>query len=101
MTDKGKTSGEVIDVAYVAHLARLELTEDERRTFQAQLEGIVGYVRKVTELDVSDVTPTAHGIPVENVFRQDEVQQSLPHSTVMKNAPAQRGGQFLVPKIVE
>lgn len=90
-----------IDVAYVARLARLQLSEEERRAFQEQLQDIVGYVRKVQELDVSSVEPMSHGIPVNNVFRTDEPVDGLPRETVLANAPAHRDGQFTVPKIVE
>ena len=90
-----------IDVSYVARLARLKLTDEEKRTFQAQLEGVVGYGEKVRELDVAGVEPTAHGMPVQNVFRHDEPRDGLDQDTVMRNAPCQRDGLFVVPKIVE
>jgi aspartyl-tRNA(Asn)/glutamyl-tRNA(Gln) amidotransferase subunit C len=96
-----KDATERIDVAYVAYLARLKLSEEETGLFQSQLEDIVGYVNKVRELDVSGVQPTAHGIPVENVLRKDEPGESLPREVALKNAPAQRDNQFLVSKIVE
>lgn len=89
-----------IDVAYVAHLARLRLTDEELAAFQAQLDGIVGYVREIEQVDVSGVEPTAHATPVQNVFRKDEERPGLERETVMANAPAQDGEQFIVPKIV-
>ena len=92
---------DTIDVAYVARLARLDLTEDEIRSFQAQLREIVGYVRKVQELDVSSVEPMSHVIPVENVFRSDEAREGLTCESALANAPAQRDGQFVVPRIME
>ncbi len=90
-----------IDVAYVARLARIHLDDAEKATFQRQLEDIVSYVRKVQELDVSGVEPTAHGIPVCNVFRRDEIRQGLQRAEVLSNAPSQRDDQFAVPKIIE
>ncbi len=90
-----------IDVAYVAQLARLKLDEDEAALFQAQLADIVGYVRKVSEPDVSGVEATAHGMAVENVFRKDEVRDGMAHDDAMANAPAVRHGLFVVPKILE
>lgn len=95
------TGPDRIDVAYVARLARLELTEEELNSFQEQLEHIVGYVRKVQELDVSSMEPMSHGIPMNNVFRADVTVDGLPNETVMANAPVKREGQFIVPKIVE
>ena len=90
-----------IDVAYVARLARLELSDEELRTFQAQLQDIVGYVRKVRELDLKDVEPMSHGIPMRNVLRKDEPRDGLPRETALSNAPVSRDGLFVVPKIVE
>ncbi|MEI6218664.1 MAG: Asp-tRNA(Asn)/Glu-tRNA(Gln) amidotransferase subunit GatC [bacterium] len=95
------TNRDSIDVAYVARLARIDLSEDELRSFQTQLQGIVGYVRKVQELDVSSVEPMSHVIPMNNVFRNDEVRDGLAHEAVLANAPAQRDGQFVVPRIME
>lgn len=92
---------EKIDVSYVAHLARLHLSEAEVGRLQAQLEDIVGYVHKIGDLDVSRIEPTSHTRLVTNVFREDAVKPGLPHEAVMANAPAGRDGQFVVPKIVE
>jgi len=96
-----KMDGGGIDVAYVAHLARLTLSEDEISTFQSQLEGIVGYVRNISQLDLSDIEPTSHAQLVQNVFRADEVAPGLDQDVVLKNAPTVMDGQYCVPKIVE
>jgi aspartyl-tRNA(Asn)/glutamyl-tRNA(Gln) amidotransferase subunit C len=90
-----------IDVKYVAHLARLGLTPDEEQTLSAHLGGILGYIEKLKELDVTNVEPTAHAVPMVNVTRPDVVRPSLPHEAALANAPAQANGLFLVPKIVE
>jgi aspartyl-tRNA(Asn)/glutamyl-tRNA(Gln) amidotransferase subunit C len=90
-----------LDVAYVAHLARIALSPDEEQRFGAQLGNVLGYIEKLNQLDVSHVQPTAHAIPMVNVMRPDEIGPSLPHAEAMRNAPAQAGGLFLVPKIVE
>ena len=90
-----------LDVTYVAHLARLELTPDEERQFGAQLGQVLDYIEKLKQLDVSRVEPTAHVEPMHNVSRADQVRPSLPHEEAMRNAPAQSNGLFLVPKIVE
>jgi len=95
------SSPEKIDVRYVAHLARMQLSDDEVARLQPQLEQIVGYVRQLSELDVEGIEPTAHAIPVQNVFRADEVRPCLDHAAVMNNAPQAREGQFIVPKIIE
>jgi aspartyl-tRNA(Asn)/glutamyl-tRNA(Gln) amidotransferase subunit C len=90
-----------IDVAAVAHLARLEISPEESARLGAQLGQILEYVEKLKALDVSGVEPTAHAIPLANVTRPDLVQPSLPHEEALRNAPAQANGLFMVPKIVE
>ena len=90
-----------IDVAYVAKLARMELTDEEAALFQAQLDQIVTYVHQLRDLDLEGIAPTSHAHPVANVMREDQVRSGLDHDAVMSNAPAEREGQFQVPKIVE
>ena len=90
-----------IDVKYVAHLARLSLSEDEAARFGAQLGQILGYIEKLQELDVTQVEPTAHAIPLANITRPDEVRPSLTSDEALRNAPAHASGLFIVPKIVE
>jgi aspartyl-tRNA(Asn)/glutamyl-tRNA(Gln) amidotransferase subunit C len=90
-----------IDIQYVAHLARIALTPDEEKKLAAQLGGILGYIEKLKELDVANVEPTAHAVPMVNITRADEIRESLPHDEAMRNAPKAVNGLFIVPKIVE
>lgn len=90
-----------MDVAYVARLARLKLSDAERARFQAQLDNILSHVDELRQVDVSGVEPTAHAIPVRNIFRADVPVASLDHDAVIDNAPRQKAGQFFVPKIIE
>jgi aspartyl-tRNA(Asn)/glutamyl-tRNA(Gln) amidotransferase subunit C len=90
-----------VDVKYVAHLARLALTPDEEKKLGAQLGNILGYIEKLRELDVSNVEPTAHAVPMVNVTRADEIRPSLAHEDALRNAPKQSSGLFVVPKVVE
>lgn len=90
-----------IDIKYVAHLARISLTPDEEKKLGAQLGGILGYIEKLREPDVTNVEPTAHAVPMVNVTRADEIRSSLPHEDALRNAPKQANGLFIVPKIVE
>ena len=90
-----------IDVAYVAELARLELTPAERGLFQQQLETIVRYVEKIGQLDVSGIEPTMHGQTLVNVFREDVVTPSVDRERALANAPLRNGDEFKLPKIVE
>ena len=90
-----------MDVRYVAHLARIGLTPDEEAQLGAQLSHVLDYIEKLKEVDVSQVEPTAHAVPMVNVTRPDEVRPSLPHADALRNAPAELNGLFRVPKIVE
>jgi aspartyl-tRNA(Asn)/glutamyl-tRNA(Gln) amidotransferase subunit C len=90
-----------MDVKYVAHLARLELTPGEEQKFGEQLGQILGYIEKLNQLDVTGIEPTAHAVPMVNVTRADEVRPSLPTERALMNAPSQTNGLFIVPKIVE
>jgi len=89
------------DIKYVAHLARVALAPGEEKKLAEQLGNILGYVEKLKELDVTNVEPTAHAVPMVNVTRADEIHPSLPHEDALRNAPRQANGLFIVPKIVE
>jgi aspartyl-tRNA(Asn)/glutamyl-tRNA(Gln) amidotransferase subunit C len=90
-----------IDVKYVAHLARLSLSNEEEQKLAAQLGNILGYIEKLKEADVSGVEPTAHAFPLINVTRLDEIRPSMTNEEALRNAPANANGLFIVPKIVE
>ena len=89
------------DVEYVAKLARIEFTEEEKATLTSQLSSILDHIEKLNELDIEGVEPTFHVLDVTNVFREDEVRPSLPTEETLKNAPARDGDFFKVPKILE
>ena len=89
------------DIKYVANLARIALSPEEEARLGAQLGDILGYVKKLEELDVTGVEPMAHAVPLANVFRADEVQPSISQQDALANAPKQVNGLFVVPKIVE
>ena len=89
------------DVKYVAHLARLGLTPAEELKFGEQLGQVLGYIEKLREVDVSQVEPTAHAVPLVNVTRPDATAPSLSNEDALRNAPAKANGLFVVPKIVE
>ncbi len=90
-----------IDVAYAARLARIDLTAEETQLFGEQLASVLQYVDKLREVDVSDVEPAAHAVPVFNVFREDEPRESLGAEEAVANAPRQAHGLFIVTKVVE
>ncbi|MFH1615290.1 MAG: Asp-tRNA(Asn)/Glu-tRNA(Gln) amidotransferase subunit GatC [Planctomycetota bacterium] len=77
-----------IDVKYVAGLARIKLTKEEALSFQREINDIVHYVRLLNEVNVENIEPTAHAMPVVNVLRNDEPKPLLNHDWVLANAPA-------------
>ena len=82
---------------HVAHLARLELREDELARLEAQLRDIIAAVSKVSELDLSDVPATSHPLDVVNVWGEDEPRPCLPVEEALANAPERDGDYFRVP----
>ena len=90
-----------LDVAYVAKLARLNLTDQETQLFQKQLGDVLKYAQKLREVDVSHVEATAHAIPVFNVFREDEPRDWFTAEEALSNAPHKANQLFIVTKVVE
>jgi aspartyl-tRNA(Asn)/glutamyl-tRNA(Gln) amidotransferase subunit C len=88
------------DVQKVALLARLQLTEAELATMTDQLAQIVGYVDQLAEVDTEGIEPMAHAIELENVFRGDQVRESLPRDAALANAPHHDERGYLVPAVL-
>lgn len=88
-------------VDHVARLARLDLSEDERERMQKELTGILEHAEKIQTLDLDEVPPTSHALPLRNVFREDVARPSLAPEEVLANAPASEDGRFRVPRIIE
>ncbi|MBK5224140.1 MAG: Asp-tRNA(Asn)/Glu-tRNA(Gln) amidotransferase subunit GatC [Acidimicrobiia bacterium] len=88
------------DVAHVADLARLRLTDDELDHFTEQLAAVLEHARDVEALDVADVAPTAHPFELSNITRPDEVRPSLDRDEVLGQAPSTEAGQFRVPPVL-
>lgn len=88
-------------VDYVANLARLELSSEERVQSAADLSRILEYMDSLNELDTEGVEPMSHAFEMTNVFRADVLLPSLPAEEILQNAPKQKDGCFLVPKSVE
>ena len=87
-------------VEYVANLARIALSEEEKAVFTEQLGKIIEYVEKLNELDTSNVEPMAHATGVKNVFRDDTPGKSLEPEKALENAPDREDHFFRVPKVV-
>ncbi|MEZ5234581.1 MAG: Asp-tRNA(Asn)/Glu-tRNA(Gln) amidotransferase subunit GatC [Acidimicrobiia bacterium] len=88
------------DVAHVARLALLELTEDELERYTEQLGAVLDHATDVEALDLSDVEPLSHPLPVRNVFREDVPGEALDRQEVLGQAPAAEDGRFRVPAIL-
>ena len=88
------------EVEHVAHLARLNLTDEELEKMTGQLDNILSYVTKLDELDTSLVVPTSHVFSVSNAFREDVEKESLSQAEALKNGSQQDGEMFQVPKII-
>lgn len=89
------------EVAHLARLARLSLTDDELDHFGGQLDVILSAVARVAEVAADDVPPTTHAVPVVNVMRADAVTPSLARSDVLAAAPASEDDRFRVPRILD
>ncbi len=94
-------SDNTIDIDYVAQLARLELSPEEKKLFGGQLAQVLDYFKKIDAVDVSNVEPTAHAFPIYNVWDEDKVRPGFTVEEALLNAPAKREGQVVVPRVVE
>ena len=90
-----------IDVAYIAKLAKIELTAEETEQFSADLNRILNYVAKLGEWDTEGIEPMYHPLPAYDAVRADIPGESLSNEAALANAPAATDGQFRVPKVVE
>ncbi len=85
----------------VAELARLDLTDEEKKEFSRQLSDIISYVEKINELDTENVMPADHIVELKNVFRKDISGGSIDRAELEKMAPAFEDGHVVVPIIIE
>lgn len=90
-----------MDISYVANLARIELTDEEKETFSRQLGQILTYFERLSKVDVSNVEPSAHAHAIYNVWRDDIEGPTLTTSQALMNAPKSRENQIVVPKVVD
>jgi len=88
------------DVEYIAELARLKFNDTELEKFTAELNQILSYMEKLNELDTENVEPLSHPVEGNNVFREDEVKQSVNREDALKNSPAHDEVFFKVPKVI-
>ncbi|MBC8207726.1 MAG: Asp-tRNA(Asn)/Glu-tRNA(Gln) amidotransferase subunit GatC [Desulfobulbaceae bacterium] len=88
------------ELEHVAHLARLNLNEEELTRMTGQLDNILAYVAKLDELDTTGIAPTTHAFSLVNAFREDQVSPSLSQTEALVNGPKQNGEYFVVPRII-
>ena len=87
------------DIEYVAKLAKLNLTEEEKEKFIPQMADIVNFANKISELNTDSVEPTQHILEINNAFRKDEVSPSYTREDILKNAPEKEAGCIIVPGV--
>ncbi|MBN2713689.1 MAG: Asp-tRNA(Asn)/Glu-tRNA(Gln) amidotransferase subunit GatC [Planctomycetes bacterium] len=89
------------DVKKIAHLSRLDLSEEEIALFSEQLESILDYIEKLSEVDIEGIEPFMNAAAEGNVFREDEIRESLSTDEALSNAPQKGGGFFKVPEVIQ
>ena len=89
------------EVAHLAHLARLDLTEEELDHYASQLDVIIGAVARVSEVAAQDIPPTSHSVPLTNVLRDDVTTPGLTPQEALAGAPATEDDRFRVPRILD
>jgi len=89
------------DVRWVAHLARLELSDAELDSMARHLSTILNYVDQLQQINTDNVEPLAHPLPIHNVFREDEPAPSLAVDAALANAPEREGDFYSVPAVLD
>ena len=89
------------DVQYIANLSRIHLQDIEIEQLTKNLEDILGYIEKLNKLDVSQIQPTSHVLPLKNVFREDQIKPSLSQKEALGISIEQHNNSFKVPKVIE
>lgn len=91
----------VKDVEHIANLSRLTLTDEQKTKMTDQLSKILNFANDLQELDVENVQPTTHSLPLKNVLREDKAREWLTQEEALSHAPDQENGQFKVPAVME
>lgn len=89
------------DIKTVASLSRLKIGEEEKSAVIEQLDKFLTYVENLQQIDTEKIEPTTYALPMQNVFRKDEVKPSLDRELALSNAPLQEDGYFKVPRVLE
>lgn len=89
------------DLQNVAVLSRLSISAEQEEKYLGQLDEFLTYVENLAAIDTENVEPTTYALPMQNVFREDEVKESLDRDEALLNAPLKEDGYFKVPKVLE
>lgn len=89
------------EIQKIALLSRLHISDEKLAETEKALSDILTYVEQLEELDLTDVQPMAHAVPLYNVYREDKVVPSLDHELALSNAPEEDNGYFKVPRVVQ
>ncbi len=89
------------EIKNIALLSRLEIKEEAMEATEKALSDILTYVEELNQLDIADVKPMAHAVPLQNVFRHDEIKPSLERQLALQNAPEEENGYFKVPRVIQ
>jgi aspartyl-tRNA(Asn)/glutamyl-tRNA(Gln) amidotransferase subunit C len=89
------------DVEHIAKLARLSLTDEEKKKYASQLSRLIDHFQQLNEIDTSSIEPVSHILPIVNVLREDKVSPSYNRDELLANAPEKENGFFKVPKITD
>jgi len=88
-------------VKHVAHLARIDLKPKELEKLSQELQEILDFIDKLKKVEIKEIPPTSHILPINNVFRDDLPAESLSNRKALENAPQKQGSFFYVPKVIE
>lgn len=88
------------EVENIALLARLEIEESEKSSYQKDLSNILSLVEKINQMDLKNIEPTSHILNIQNIMREDKTKESLEQAKVLSNAPKQKDGFIVVPKVI-
>ena len=89
------------EIEMIASLSRLNLKEEEIEEVTEQLDKFLIYVENLKKIDTTQIEPTTYALPMQNVFRADEVKESLSQEDALSNAPLKEDGYFKVPRVLE
>jgi aspartyl-tRNA(Asn)/glutamyl-tRNA(Gln) amidotransferase subunit C len=89
------------EIKKIALLSRLEIQDDQIESTGRQLSDILSYMDLISQVDITDVEPTAHAVSMRNVWREDVPQESLSNEKALQNAPEPEDGYFKVPKVIQ